>query len=147
MWDTYIIKDSLGGVKMKKLFFMFILISINVLANMDDSPHMMEKHHHMNHHKNHRKSYMKKIHEDENLSQEQRDEIMLLRMDFMNEDRSLNTSLKKVQRDMNHCMRRNKDDRDEEYENLKIERKRLRKEKGNLIRNYKDAVSEVLKKQ
>lgn len=132
---------------MKKLFFMFILISINVLANMDDSPHMMEKHHHMNHHKNHRKSYMKKIHEDENLSQEQRDEIMLLRMDFMNEDRSLNTSLKKVQRDMNHCMRRNKDDRDEEYENLKIERKRLRKEKGNLIRNYKDAVSEVLKKQ
>lgn len=139
MWDTYIIKDRIGGVKMKKLFFMFMLISINVLANMDNSPQMMERHHH--------KPYMKKFHEDKNLSQEQRNEIMLLRMDFMNEDRSLNTSLKKLRRDMNHCMRSDKGDKDEEYESLKLERKRLRKEKGDLIRDYKDAVSEVLKKQ
>lgn len=124
---------------MKKLFFMFILISINVLANMESSSQMMERHHH--------KPYTKKFHEDKNLSQEQKDEIMLLRMDFMNKDRSLNTSLKKLRKDMNHCMRRDSGDEDKEYEELKRERERLRREKKNLIRNYKDAVSEVLKKQ
>ena len=124
---------------MKKFFFIFILISINVLANMENSPQMMEKHH--------QKTYMKKFHEDKNLSQEQRDEIMFLRMDFMNKDRSLNKSLKKLRRDMNHCMRSDNGDEDKEYKDLKREREKLRREKKTLIRNYKDAVSEVLKKQ
>jgi len=125
---------------MKRLFI-FIFLSINIFANMHEPspPHATNRHHH--------KHYMKKLYNKDDLTPEQKNKIELLRIDFIHQDRRIDSQLRRVRRDMNTCMRSDRADKDDEYKRLRSERERLREEKKILKKDYKDKFSEILKKQ
>ncbi len=128
-----------GGVKMKRvILIIFIMISINAIADTAESPHMMK------HHKRH---YMKKMHDDREFTEEQREEIMYLRMEFMERERSINKRLREIRGDMNHCMMAKEDQDIERYDNLREEREELRRERRRLKEAYKKKYIEIIKKQ
>lgn len=121
------------------IFIIFILISINIAAESTE-PHHMMKHHHKRH-------YMKQMHDDMELTEEQREELTYLRMEFMERERGINRRLREIRGQMNHCMMV-KDDQDiERYRNLKDEREYLRRERRRLKEAYKKNYIEIIKKQ
>lgn len=120
------------------IFIIFILFSINITAESTGSHHMM------NHHKRH---YMKQMNDDMELTEEQREELIYLRMEFMERERDINRRLREIRGQMNHCMMV-KDEQDiERYKNLRDEREELRRKRRRLKETYKENYIEIIKKQ
>ena len=120
------------------IFIMFILISINAVADMLEPPHMTK------HHKRH---YMQQMHDDREFTEEQREELMYLRMEFMERERSINRRLREIRGEMNHCMMVKEEQDIERYSNLRGEREQLRRERRRLKEAYKENYIEIIKKQ
>lgn len=120
------------------IFIIFILISINITAGMMEPQHMMK------HHKRH---YMKQMNDDMELTEEQREELMYLRMEFMERERSINRRLREIRGEMNHCMMVKEEQDIERYSNLRGEREELRRKRRRLKEEYKENYIEIIKKQ
>ncbi len=133
------LKVFLGGGKMKRVvFIIFILFSINIIAENTEPNHMM---------KHHQRHYMKQMNDDLELTEEQRVELTYLRMEFMERERKINRRLREIRAQMNHCMME-KDEQDvERYRNLRDEREDLRRERRSLKEAYKENYIEIIKKQ
>jgi len=114
------------------------LISINITADMMEPPQRM---------KHHKKHYMKQMHGDKQLTEKQREEIMHLRMEFMERERTINRRLKQIRGNMNHCMIVKEEQDIERYRNLREEREELRREREKLKDSYREDYIEIIKKQ
>ena len=125
---------------MKKIIYilMFVLTSINISASMMG--------HHMGppHHKRH---YMKEFHRDENITPEQQEKIIGLRMSYMKNEKEINMRLLEIRREMNHCMRIKEDEDVEKYQLLREEREELRRERRSLREKFEKKYIDILKKQ
>jgi len=125
---------------MKKIIyiFMFILISINLSANMmGDSKRPP---HHMKH-------YMREINNKGDLTPEQHEDLMGLRVKYMRKQKKINTRLRDIRGEMNHCMRDRDEESEERYDRLREEREVLRKERGEIKEEFQEEIAEIIKKQ
>lgn len=127
---------------MKKIIYMFILfIGVSTMAlgemhghHRDRDGDMMKRH------------YMKEIHY-EDLTEEQKEQMMILRKELMLAERNINSRLREIRGGMNHCMRSEGDEDMETYNSLREERKHLLGMKKDIRERYKRRFREVIKKQ
>ena len=125
---------------MKKIIYtmLFILISVNLSANMmgdsQRSPHRM-------------RPYMMDIDNKEDLSQEQYEELMRVRMEFMKKGKYMNARLREIRGEMNHCMMKKDEESEGRYKRLRDERGFLMKERDRMKKEFKEEISNIIKKQ
>ncbi len=152
-------------MKIKKIIMCLYLISATVsLSKMMDEDvdkyYFENGHHHMEHmgkmmKKDKDKYYFKKRHHHmehmgemmgNDLTDEQKKELMDLRKEMMRSEKGINSKLHKLRGEMNKCMRDERKD-NERFSNFHKEKRELLKEREDLRREYKVKYKEILKKQ
>ena len=125
---------------MKRIIYIliFILTSINISANM------MGNNGKPPHHKRH---YMHEFQRNGNISPEQQEAIMLLRMEYMRREKRLMMRLHRIRWEMNLCMKKEDKESAERYHLLRAKREELRRERRELRQEFMKKYNDILKKQ